>query len=416
MLPSDPFLRRRAILAGLASLVVPCRSWAQSGGELLGFDLKEEAGIRRFSYPVHTVFPGLASGPPYRLSRDGRDVPAQFRPIQGVDGQSGVALDFNASPGPHATERYVVHSAKGEGKQGGPRDGIRVENAPPIVRVSNGTALSYAVPDDLLGFLTGVANSRREFLRGDSEGLLIRSRDNVHHHVGGKGPEGVPMRMRVLREGLIAASLRFEGLVVLGGERSVRSAVDMTFPNSKSWVETSWRVEDPQGDVAGLGVDLRLELDPRPTLVDLGASSQVYGALRDRQRMELVAGSAPPLTDKGRPWVVWKGEPDRLTSFVEASGPDSARAEGWAHVMDATRCTAVAIGGFGRASRDRIIVDADGRIQLWRDFAGDGAAPPEGPKSLTFWLHFVTMPVHVGAVTSPQAMLAPLKVEWKGAR
>ena len=44
----------------------------------------------------------------------------------------------------------------------------------------------------------------------------------------------------------------------------------MTFPNSKSWVETSWRVEDPEGYVAGLGLDLRLELDPRPTLVDPG--------------------------------------------------------------------------------------------------------------------------------------------------
>ena len=83
--------------------------------------------------------------------------------------------------------------------------------------------------------------------------------------------------------------------------------------------------------------------------------------------------------------------------------------------MDATRCTAVAIGGFGRATRDRIVVDADGRIQLWRDFAGDGGSPPKGPKALTFWLHFVTMPVQVGAVTSPQSMLAPLKVEWKGA-
>ena len=38
------------------------------------------------------------------------------------------------------------------------------------------------------------------------------------------------------------------------------------------------------------------------------------------------------------------------------------------------------------------------------------AAPPPGPKKITFWLHFVGMPVHVGAATSPQAMLAPLRV------
>ena len=305
--------------------------------------------------------------------------------------------------------------SKEAGRTPGPRGGIRVEQSPKIVRVSNGTVLSYAVPDDLLGFLKGVANSRLEFLREDSQGLFIRYRDDIHYRVGGKGPDGVPTRMRVLRGGPIAAALRFEGIEALRGERSVRSAVDMTFPNSKSWVETSWRVEDPEGYVAGLGLDLRLALDPRPTLVDLGAGSQVYSTLRDRERIEMVAGSAPGLAGGGLPWVVRKGEPDRMTPFVEASGPDAPKAEGWAHVMDATRCTAVAIGGFGRATRDRIVVDADGRTQLWRDFAGDGGSPPKGPKTLTFWLHFVTMPVQVGAVTSPQAMLAPLKVEWRGA-
>jgi len=30
-------------------------------------------------------------------------------------------------------------------------------------------------------------------------------------------------------------------------------------------------------------------------------------------------------------------------------------------------------------------------------------------------MHFVTNPVQVGAVTSPQAMLAPLEVVWEGA-
>ncbi len=416
MLPDDPFTRRRALQAGLASLIVPSVIRAQAGGDLPGFVLKEDAGIRRFGYPVHTVLPGLAAGPSFRLSRDGRDIPAQFRTIEGDGGKGVVALDFNASPGPHETERYFVRSVKGDGEEAGPRNGIRAEHIPPIARVSNGTALSYDVPDDLLGFLKGVANSRREFLRKDSEGLFIRYRDDIHYRVGGKGPEGVPTRMRVLRDGPIAVALRFDGLESLRGERSVRSGVDMTFPSSKSWVETSWRVEDPEGYVAGLGVDLRLELDPRPTLVDLGAGSQVYSTLRGRERMEMAAGTAPGLSDGGLPWVVRRGEPDRLTPFVEAPGPDASRAEGWAHIMDATRCTAVAIGEFGRASRDRIVVDADGRIQLWRDFAGDGASPPRGPKTLIFWLHFVTMPVQVGAVTSPQSMLAPLKVEWTGTR
>jgi hypothetical protein len=85
--------------------------------------------------------------------------------------------------------------------------------------------------------------------------------------------------------------------------------------------------------------------------------------------------------------------------------------------MDATRCTALAIADFGRNARDRIQIDKDGVVQIARDFTGDSAssAPPRGPKTLRFWFHFVPMPVHIGAATSPQAMLAPLSVTWDGA-
>src|SRR5262249_36610941 len=87
-------------------------------------------------------------------------------------------------------------------------------------------------------------------------------------------------------------------------------------------------------------------------------------------------------------------------------GPQGkASVEGWAHVMDRQRCTALAIADFGAA--DEVRADADGRLRLRRGFEpGKG-----GERSLRFWLHFVAMPVQVGALTSPQAMLAPLAVE-----
>ena len=47
-----------------------------------------------------------------------------------------------------------------------------------------------------------------------------------------------------------------------------------------------------------------------------------------------------------------------------------------------------------------------GRLVIRRDFLRGGE------RSLHFWLHFVTMPVQVGAATSPQAMQNPLRVEW----
>src|SRR5437867_5887051 len=81
--------------------------------------------------------------------------------------------------------------------------------------------------------------------------------------------------------------------------------------------------------------------------------------------------------------------------------------------MDRERCAAVAMTDFAQRARDRIEVDADGRLQIWREFAGSSAVPLAGQKSLTFWLHFVPMPPHVGAVTSPQSMQSPLEVIWK---
>ena len=63
-------------------------------------------------------------------------------------------------------------------------------------------------------------------------------------------------------------------------------------------------------------------------------------------------------------------------------------------------------------ARDRIEIEADGRVWICREFAGAVAAPAAGPKALTCWFHFVRMPVQVGAATSAQAILAPLEVEF----
>jgi hypothetical protein len=189
-------------------------------------------------------------------------------------------------------------------------------------------------------------------------------------------------------------------------------SADLTFPSSKSWVETAWRLADPLGVVAGMRVELQLKVEPARTLVDFGAADTVYGVLQGNERMILEAGDAPGLAGLGRPWVVRKGPEGNLAPFAIARRPDAAAAEGWAHVMDESRCTALAVAGFGRESRDRIEIEADGRVRICREFAGAGAAPVAGPKALTCWFHFVQMPVQVGAATSPQATLAPLQVEF----
>src|SRR5262249_3681698 len=83
-----------------------------------------------------------------------------------------------------------------------------------------------------------------------------------------------------------------------------------------------------------------------------------------------------------------------------------SKAEGWAHVMDRERCTAVAVADFAQhQQRSEIAVDADGRLRCEREYDGKTAR-----KTLTFWLHFVSMPVQLGAATSPQSMMNPLQV------
>ena len=79
---------------------------------------------------------------------------------------------------------------------------------------------------------------------------------------------------------------------------------------------------------------------------------------------------------------------------------------------------AMAVADFGEpsvAALDRFEIHGNGRFRFERRFLNEkiGQRRPENPiKTLKFWLHFVTTPVQVGAVTSPPSMLAPLDVEW----
>src|SRR5262249_17852919 len=179
--------------------------------------------------------------------------------------------------------------------------------------------------------------------------------------------------------------------------RSVKSVVEMEFPRSKSWVQVTWEVDDPGGEVVEMGADLNLNVQGEPTLVDLGAGALVYAALKKGQTGALRSGSEAK-------WETLLGSPGSLKPYV-VGGREAAKAEGWVHVMDRQRCTAAAVADFAAAGQPaEIVVDADGRLQLGKHFG------PAGARKITLWFHFVGMPVHVGAATSPQAMLAPLQV------
>ncbi|MCI0462707.1 MAG: hypothetical protein L0Z62_37640 [Gemmataceae bacterium] len=405
-------------LAGLPCLLtIPAATRAEPPGkQRLMVSVQETAGIRRFGYPVSTtlVLPqAVPDAKHFRLLENDRPIPAQFRP-QGDSqrGMQAVHLDFNANHLPNETRRYIVEYGPSVEPGPQPRGGMRVETGADEFRIVHSPALQFVVPRHLLGLLRAVRTPKTDYLRPDSAGLLIRSKDELPIRAGSVGPQGVPIAGRVVKAGPLASTLRFESREALGGGRSVVSVVEMDFPLFKSWVRVTWTVEDPNRDVGGLGAELNLNLQSEPTLVDFGAGTFVYAALRKGQAARLRAGSFGTGTS-GPAWQTFTGPSGALTPYVTAvAGSSGPKAEGWAHAMDRERCTALAVAGFADAGQEgEIQVDASGRLQIWRQFAPKGTEVPPGPKTLTFWLHFVSMPVQVGAATSPQAMLAPLRVE-----
>ena len=355
--------------------------------------VSETAGIRRFGYPVTATLPRDAAraGNRFRLSENGKPVAAQFRRVAGKGAATeAVYLDFNVSHGPLEKRTYLVEYGPGVEPGPEPKSGIAVKLGADAVTVSHGRELEFVLPRQRPGLLRQVRAGRTDYLRDGSPGLLFRDK-------GGKEHRASAGAARVTRSGPLAAAVLFEGSESLGSAKAA-SAVEMEFPRSKSWVRVRWTLDDPKGDVAALGAELNLAVQGPRTLVDFGAGSYVYAALQPGESAVLRAGP---------PWATLVGRPGALRPYVLA--PPERRtqaAEGWAHVMDKERCTAVAVAGFAAGPGAEIVVGADGRLRLWCPFA-----PAAGPKRLTFWLHFVGMPVQVGAATSPQAMLAPLRVK-----
>src|SRR5262249_22002250 len=151
----------------------------------------------------------------------------------------------------------------------------------------------------------------------------------------------------------------WESTETLPGNRRVAYVLDLEFPRTKSWVQVTWTVVDRHGYVDGLGADMHLDLAGEPILVDFGAGSYVYAALRNSQAAMMQAGS---LSEGGTAtWATLVGARNALRPYVVAPRVSTKPAEGWAHIMDRTRCTAIAVEGFGRAGQQgEIMIDAAG--------------------------------------------------------
>jgi hypothetical protein len=280
---------------------------------------------------------------------------------------------------------------------------MKVEETKETISVHSG-GMVYTVRRDFRGLLHEVRDGKMKYLKPGSPGLslarLARSGEVEKERSLGGG------KLRITRSGPLAVALRYEETIE-EGENKIPVVVDMVIPSSKSWVQVDCRASTPKGVARVFAARLDLEVADRRTLVDFGAGSMVYTTLRSAELAVLTEGGA-----SGEPWMVLVGSRSGPKPFVLA--PRDARpghAEGWMHVMDQKRCTAIALAAFGHKGHDDTLgAEGTGRATVARNWAVSGEA---GDRHLRFWAHFVGMPVQIGALTSPQSMLAPLAVKVK---
>jgi hypothetical protein len=373
-------------------------------------EVRETAGIRRFGYPVETELrfdPPVPSGSRFRLLEDeGRKViVSQFRPLEEKDGRVvRAALDFEGSFLPFEARKYAVEYGP-DVEAGAEPGGLSLEESGDVFRIANGPHLVWEVPRNLStgeagggsGLFRSVKSAKLDFLRPDSLGLCLRWRDGKLRPLRSSSPG------TVVKRGPLACRLRFEVETDGGGAGPVRSVVEVEIPRSRSWARVDWSLADPRGESYAMGAQIHLRLEGDAAFADFGAGTLVYAALSRGQGASFRAGLAVPDGPGGKAfWEVLRGPPGKLEPYV-SGGPAGAReVEGWAHLMDRERCTAVAVAEFAKGSGDRIDVDQSGLLQIWREPAA---------KSLRFWIHFVDFPPHLGAVTSPQSMASPLEIK-----
>jgi len=361
------------------------------------FEVSETVGIRRRSDVISTrlLFERpLPSTTGFRLEDESESIPCQLRPAgETTDGISALDIDFVGHFQPFETRRYQIVAGVGLEGSEEPQNGLRIEESSNEFRIKNRDYLVWTIRKDLKGLFRFLRLPNVEYVVEDSGGLGFRKGDGAIHLLS----NSKPTRARILREGALACALEFD-YENWPGDGSSR--VVLEFPRTKSWVHVTWTIRG-MSRISELVAELQLSLKGEEKLVDFGSGDFVYNTVRTDQ---VAVMEARP---EGSPrWSVLHGLRGDLKPLVVA--PENvllAGLGGWVHLMDETRCTALAVAQFGLAGEDRIEVDGTGLLRITRRPKADQIA-------LEFWVHFVSMPVHIGARTSPQSMQSPLSVRW----
>ncbi len=374
---------------------------------IVPFEVQETGGIRRRNDLVSTRFvleEPVSAQTHFAVLREGTAVPSQIQVSRGShDRILAIDLDFLANLGPYETQTYELQYGPLVESSEVPPSGFQLTEGDEVYLISNRDLIEWTVRKDLKSLFRFLLKPNVNYVEADSGGFVFEDSAGQLHRLSDRRPTAV----RVLRSGPIACELEFEYTNWPVGSRS---QVRLEFVRSKSWVRALWTLKGGNG-VRGMGAEMHLALEGREKLIDFGAGDFVYTKLRANQATVLEAARQDGNSEEPA-WTVRQGERGSLSTLAVAprGHPDDGLG-GWMHVMDESRCTALAVDDFGRETRDRIEVDDDGRLRIFRDFGSRSS--DQGERRFQFWVHFVTMPVHVGAGTSPQAMRRPLEVRWK---
>jgi hypothetical protein len=411
------FLRASYCTAALLSMLPSAHTTQVTAAERLRIEVREPAGIRRFGYPVALVLPIAPTAPKSTVCalHDGeRLVPAQLRREETDEGGGRWWLDFNLNLMPHESRTLTLEYGERLSTNSEPLSGLTFAKSPEAFQITNGDHIAWTVGRQATPLVKQVRVPAYQHLRAGGVTLAWHDRDGNRHEMGG---DDQAVRPRLVRSGPLVVAVRKE-IAMSGAAQGAKAVVDLTFPASKSWVQVDWGIEHATSAVASTSAEIDLNLDPpsvdKPTLVDFGASTLVYLALEQGQSgvLRSVSAVSDIERERSRSWEVLRGARGKLEPFVSSPMTDDERlpAEGWAHVMDRTRCLAVALDRFGHEGDDSIVVTAEGSVTLTRRFLDGAAAGPDATRRMRFWLHFVGFPPHQTAATSPQSMLAPTVV------
>src|SRR6185436_12238739 len=186
-----------------------------------------------------------------KLASDAKPIAAQFTTID----RDLVEIDFALDLGPWQKRNFTVE----QGVQPPIAEPMKIEQTATSYVVRYPGGLVFHVPKNLLGFLRSVQTTETEYLLPGSSGLSLTCRDNTEQRV-------VAATSRVVKSGPLACALRFDSAEQSCGDRVVKSAVELEFPRSKSWVEARWTVDDPAAGVSGLMAETHLQVEGKPLI------------------------------------------------------------------------------------------------------------------------------------------------------